>query len=500
MKCFTLALSVALAAQAQAQALYREKDGTGNVVMRGGDLTLRFYAEYGGTPLSWYKAGYPVLTNEFPGSGASVAWRSGQDPTQASANGILKNPISRFDDPSTQRYAYYISERRFDPSAGVYQVDGFLPDFWLSSEAPDDAIAPNVEKTDNGWRTPYAPGKFAATLALPSRPVIFESTPTARAGLFFPADEANFGSAWASRLRRYEVGRVAFKIQISLAGAGDDAIAGVMFRKNVPTDAASRFDGYMAPGLTLAVNKHGGWGLTRMNPHGGETTIDSGTLTATQLARLKGDGLQLEVRTDNNQPDLIEIWFDDALAKVVRDPAPLTGPHLALFASTSSGFVTFGNRAVYDVGVKFSATYSIWDQGIVSDVTVQSADGVRAAHAFDRANLPAVFLNTATFPEDDRRIALFNGQGVPLTEIEPASYPIWGQYGFWAGNKAGTVGLLAIPEIILVDGQPGLDSHCFLKPKTEGGEFVLMLNPLPPEVESEVKTMRLRVRWQARIP
>jgi hypothetical protein len=166
-------MAVAMASQAQAQ-LYRESDG--NVVMRGGDLTLRFYSRYGGAPLSWYKTGFPVLTNEFPGSGVSVAWRTQQDPTQASANGVLEHPIHILGDKATERFDYYTRETLLDAANGIYQVTGFAPDFWLSSEAMDDAIAPNSDGSDSGWRTPYAPGRFASILASPSRPVIIKNS------------------------------------------------------------------------------------------------------------------------------------------------------------------------------------------------------------------------------------------------------------------------------------------------------------------------------------
>lgn len=152
-----------------------------------------------------------------------------------------------------------------------------------------------------------------------------------------------------------------------------------------------------------------------------------------------------------------------------------------------------------DVGVEFVSRYSTWSGGIVSDMTVRNAGGVVGPHTFDRANLPAVFLNTTTFPEGDRRIALYNGPSYPPTDVVPTSYPILGQYGFWAGNMAGTVGLLAVPEVITVDGQPAALAHCLLDTKSPSGEFVMMLNPLPADAFTEARELRLRARWQAHL-
>lgn len=495
MKCLTLAMAVAMASQAQAQ-LYRESDG--NVVMRGGDLTLRFYSRYGGAPLSWYKTGFPVLTNEFPGSGVSVAWRTQQDPTQASANGVLEHPIHILGDKATERFDYYTRETLLDAANGIYQVTGFAPDFWLSSEAMDDAIAPNSDGSDSGWRTPYAPGRFASILASPSRPVIFEGSPTNHSGLFFVGSENDEGSLWSNRLRRYEGGRVAAKVQISLAMAPQSAFAGIMFRKDV-TGAVSKHDAYMRAGIHVDVNKYGGWAVTRINQSGGSTILLQGKLSAAQLARLNGPGVQIEVRTHNGRKGYAELLFDDTPAGTFVDMNNLSGANFGLFASSNGGYVVFGNRQVFDVGVEFQSTYSTWSNGVVSDLIVRSAPGVLSPHVFDRANMPGIFLNTTTFAPEDRRISLYNGPDYAPTDVTPTSYPVWGQYGFWAGNKAGTVGLLAIPEIITVDGQAATSAHCLLDTRTPGGEFVMMLNPLPADAFTEARELRFRARWQSHL-
>lgn len=497
MKLFAplLAASLALPSTAAAQ-LYREADG--NVVLRSGATALRFYWRQGGAPNSWYRTDFPVLTNEFPGAGVSVAWRTGQDPTQASANGILENPIQRFGAPETVKYGYYARETMFDVSSGTYEVTGFFPDFLLSTEPCDDSIAPNPDGSDDGWRTPYRPGRFANLLNAPSRPVVFEGRPDMQSGLFFVGSELDEGSTWSNRLRRYEGGRIAFKVQLSLYGAAPEAFAGFVFRKSIPAGAASKHDAYLAPGIHLNLNKLGGWEVIRQNASSGQTPLWSGRLTPAQLVRLNGpQGLQVEVKTHNSMPGYAWVLFDDVPAATVRDDWNLAGPHFGFFASAPWGYVVFQNRAMFDVGVEAVIRYSTWAGGIVSDVTVRNAPGVTEPHAFDRANLPAVFLNTQTFPEADRRIGrVFDDSGgYRLEDVIAQSYPIYGQFGWWAGNGSGTAGVLAIPEVVTVDGQPSSGAHVFLKKRTEGGEFVLMVNPLAPEAVTEAREMRFRARW-----
>ena len=419
-------------------ALYREPSG--NVVLRSGKTALRFFTEFGGAPLEWWRQGFPLLTNSHPGSGVSVAWRTGQDPTQASSDGIAKNPIALIRVPSTWGNTYYGQEEIFDTTAGIYQVRGFAPDFWMSREPVDDAVVPNADGSDHGWRLPYAPGRLAATLDLPVRPVIFEGSFANRSGYLFVGDEGNDGSPFADRLREYVDGRVAFKITLSLAAAAPESYAGVVFRASVPKDAASEDEVYRSPALYLLVNRQGVWALVRHNGDGSEVRIDGGYLSLDQRRKLESSlGLQLEVRTHNGIPGRIEVWLDDQFVKVINDGAALHGPHVGLFASSPWGQVYFQSRRIYDVGVEYVARYSPWEEGVVSDVTVRTAPGSDGSRIFDRANLPAVFLNKATFPEVDRRVARVNhanGRYVPVG-VADGTYGLPDQFGWWAGQLGG---------------------------------------------------------------
>jgi len=100
------------------------REANGNVVLRSGHFTMRFDRMFGGTPLEWYSEDpYGMLTNAFPGNGTSVYYNTGQDPTQASSNGFLPNPIAT-GSPDTAMYSYYSSEKLYSPSANTYIVGG----------------------------------------------------------------------------------------------------------------------------------------------------------------------------------------------------------------------------------------------------------------------------------------------------------------------------------------------------------------------------------------
>lgn len=473
------------------------REPTGNVVLRSDHVALRFFHRFGATPLQWFSEPWPCLTNDFAGSGVSVYYHTGQDSTQATANGPMENPIHIFDNPGSQKYGFYAREYLFDGD-GKYGVEGFAPDFWASLEAPDDAIAPDPLVTDSGWRTPYQPGKFGAILHNATTPVVFEGSSYASSGIMLVADELG-GGHWAGRLREYAEGRLAFKTTLSLRNAPLSVVAGFLFRKAIPANAATKHDAYAAPGYHLFFNRSGGYSLIRKGANGVETILTNGFLSQSQNLKLLGDGLQVEVRTHNGRPGYLEIWLDDLLAKSLTDPAPLLGPHAGLFASCPSGYVVFSARQFFDIGLKYQMRYEARPGGvIISDAKITLADGALTARCFYRALLPGVFLNPATFPVGQRAC-----YGI---EPDGSRVPISGQLvrfmdyqSFWAGNPQGTVGLWARPDFCRVDcgDSPG---HALVDANGANGEFVLMLNPLAPNQTTMAKEIRMRATWMTRIP
>lgn len=494
---------------ASTQFLYREPSG--DVVMTDGRTTMRFMTEYGAAPEQWYAPGFPPIINEFPGAGVSVAFRSGQDPTQASSNGVMKAPIARLGDASSARWNYYGRETIFDPANRVYEARMFMPDFWASMEARDDAIASNPDGSATGWCTPYSRGEVAYIDA-PTRPIVFRGRPGDTAGIIFVGDESSDpnGSHWAWRLRRYEGGRQALRVNISLEHAAlPGSFAGALLRKDVPWNAANKDDAYRAPGIHVVVTKAGRLGVSRMSG-GEEYFFGAWQLATEELSLLNGmRGLNLEMRTHNSIQGFLAIYANGRFVTSIVDETHLAGPHMGLIASPGeTGSITFQERAPYDVGVEVVTRWeSIPGRGIVSDVTIHNAPGVEQPHYFDRANMPAVFLNQLTFGNridgSGRTCAVING-----TEAEPeidvvddGTYPLTNHLGFWCGNNDFTAGVFAIPEIATTDGQPATTGHVLLKRDAEAnGEFVMMLNPLRENAVTEAREILLRTRWQTLVP
>jgi len=201
------------------------------------------------------------VTNPFPGEGVTVMWDQGNDPTQASANGLTLNPIARLDGQQ-QEFSYYGRETVFQSGGGTsnqvtYEVTGFAPFFWLSHEAGDDAIPPESLPR---WRTLYNnPGNSSQITGDPSVPVFYTASETIDGAVMFLGDDVASGNLpWNQRLAEMREGRFAAKVRVSLQNSSNDAIAGLMFRRQVPAGQnVSEADAYFAPGYTLNVNKSG---------------------------------------------------------------------------------------------------------------------------------------------------------------------------------------------------------------------------------------------------
>lgn len=480
------------------QSLTREADG--NCVLRSDNVALRFFARNGGAPLEWWSEPFPLVTNSFPGSGVSANYELGQDPTQASANGLTENPICLYSDPATGIYNYYGRESQFDPT-GNYKVTSFIPDFWGSFELADDSIAPNPDGSDTGWRTKYQPGSYAAALNTAPCPVIFQGTPVCWSGLFFVGNETMpVGGAWNQRLRNYGEGRVAFKTNISLANAAADSFAGVLFRKTIPTNNISKHEAFSANGLHLYVYRSGAWSLNKMKNYT-STCLANGQLSVDNFTKLISiNGLQVEVRTNNVLQDKIEIFFDNIRATTVQAVGCNRGPHTCLFASTSSGDIFFGHRQIFHVGVQLESLYSALPGGlIVSDIKVTSL--VPEPVYFYRANLPGAFLNQTTFLPGNRRCAkLVNGVWQNFTGTQ--TFLFSEAESVYVGNNEGTCGMCISDTVAQVDGVDNPEAHFLVGSNVINNEFVLMLNPLSAAdnlTPKAIKSLRLKTTWQMHI-
>ncbi|TXH09238.1 MAG: hypothetical protein E6R03_17070 [Hyphomicrobiaceae bacterium] len=482
-----------------AQSLIREVNH--NAVLRSDNVALRHLAEYGGAPNEWWHEPHPIVSNPFAGSGVSLNCETGQDPTQASASGLMKNPICVFSNPATAKYNYYAREFLWN-AAGQYGVRGFWPDFWVSQEAIDDAIAPNTDGSDHGWRTVYAPGAFSHLVNTMGLPVVFQGTTPNWSGLFFVGNEMlPIATPWNQRLRSYGAGRVAFKVTLSLVGAAADSFAGVLFRKSVSSAAGqNKHTAFAAPGLHLYVHHNGLWSLNKMH-FGASTSIISGTLTMAQRQRLiDGTGLQVEVRTHNGLPNQVLIFFDDVQTATLDIANCPIGPHVALFASTSSGYICFPYRQFYHVGVEGEIIYKALPGAVIESDLKVTKIVPDSDPPFYRANLPGFFLSQTTFPVGQRRIAGFrNGAWQDITD---GVYLLSDFKRFFAGNMTGTNGVNVEFNTVTIDGVHSPNAHLLIHRAAAGAEFVVMLNPLPQtanDVPLNIATMRIKANWKMKM-
>lgn len=444
------------------------REANGNVVLASGIMQLRFMQQFGGTPLEIWQYGSPgPLTNSFPGSGVSINFEVGQDPTQAGANGFTSNPISRIDQSGDR---FYLREILFDTVNSVYGISGYIPDFWASIEAIDD-YSPGA-----GWKTKYNPGIYAARLALLDCPVIFDGTSGAGSGIFVIGNEIE-----SPGIRTFKDGAIAFKTTVAAINSNASTIVGFMFQKDRGTiPLPTKDDLYNAPGLHLNFNMQGGWELLKQ----GQGSIVSGQLTPAQLIKLKADGLAVEVRISPGLLGHLEIRIDNLIAKVVANTGftPAEETWFGLFAQANAGYVSFGYRQIFDLNAKIiSYHYAAPGDKIITNQAIVSND-----LKFYRANMPGVFLNSAIFPQ--KSCGYIDTNDV-YTEFEGVT-DIWAHKSFWIGNPAGTTGILATVKKIDIDGAAGSNAHVLLSKNAINNEFVMMLNPFSANWNSSPQVVR----------
>lgn len=438
--------------------LYRE--ASGNVVLRSGKTALRFFKDYGGTPLEFWYEPYPLLSNSWPGSGASWTCEVGQDPTQASANGITPHPICCFNLPATYPNNYYIRESLFDHEGCNYQVSGFYPDFWLSHDTAIDDY-----KTSPNWTSGTNP--------------TFLGSAASNTGFFCPGNEMEPGN-----IRRYPNGRIAFKTTIKIEGAGT---AGACFRKVCPIDKPSTANLATASGYLITVNAAGNWFLSRSN-FGSVTTLANGTLRKAHRQALASTGLELEVRTNNALRGIIDIYFNGTFYKEIDDPNPILGDCFGLYASTSTGRITFSNRQVFDLGLQFSALYSpAADDSIRANFTINTyepRDMYRAVYG--------IFLNQPTFPLSVRATEIIEN-GI-ARDIDGQLVPVDSNTVLYAGHWDGSHGIKFSEITAIVDGHKSAGAHALLQKLGANNEFVIMVNALPAYFKGKISSVSLGLK------
>lgn len=425
------------------QELIREPSG--NTVLKSGNFQLRFFAQNGGTPLEFWHYGQPgPLTDVFPGAGTSICWEVGQDPTQASANGIMPHPIQQLGNHATDKYAYWCRESLFD-AAGIYEVTGFAPDFWCSQEHIDDYFPWG----DACWATAYMPK--GVNLNVPPSSVAFKPAMGQTMSVMMVGNEMNSpGPRW------YRMW--AGQCLVSFAGTSDKrAEAGLMFRTNNGGD-----------GWKFVVNRST-WHLTRTG-----AVRFSGVLTQSECRLLTTSGITLDVRSNNYLPYLLELRIGERLLGSFDTKEGVTGPFAGLYAACTNGHILFGNRAFFDVSTEFCVRYTAKPGDVIEGrYSIRPAPWASAEpQVFHRAgiglwmNPKLLDLNSiGILPNSGEYIDIGDLRIVPFSECRKA----------WAGRCDGSNGIRAEVKQVLIDGQDRGTGHFQLENYNLNGNRVRLL-------------------------
>lgn len=406
------------------QELIREN--VNHVVLKADNFHLRHYSQNGGTPLEFWNCGQNgPLTHTFPGAGTSICWEVGQDPTQASASGILPHPIQQIGNPATDKYAYWCRESLFD-AGGNYTITGFAPDFWCSQERIDDYFPWG----DATWATAYMPKDV--NLNVPPSSVAFKPTAGLTQSVMMVGNEIQ---AYPGMLPGREYRMFAGQCLVSFRHCPDvNAEAGLMFRTNNGGD-----------GWKLVVNRTS-WKLTRTG-----AVRFAGALQSYERSALLAGGLTLDVRSNNYLPYLLECRLGDRLLGSFDTKEGVTGPFAGLYAAAKSGHILFGNRAFFDVSTELSVRYSALPGGVIRGTySIRPAPWASAKpQMFHRAGI-GLWMNPGIAELNSMGIVHEDGHYEPLSTSHAINFR--DHRKVWAGTADGTNGILAEAKEVRIDG------------------------------------------------
>lgn len=470
------------------------KEPDGNVVLRSDNFTIRCFCEWGGSAREFWSEPNPgPLTNSFPGSGVSFAWETGQDPTQASCDGLTKNPIARTGHAPSLKYNYYARESFFD-AGGIYEVSGFFPFFWLSHEEVDDAVVAGPGEP-TGWRTRYQPGKFTVWNT-PNSAVIFEGSKAHSVGYFLVGNEKiSTAIPWHDRCSVFPEGRMAAKVTVSLQYAGDGASAGITFRKTPePVSYAAAFTNNS--GMDFVATKDGKWRLFYRTQK-----LAGGDLTKEEKKLLAGAGLELEIRTNNAAPNYCGLLINNREVLHTDLPAYTQGEAAGLCAACTSGYVLFGRRQFFDVTTEAQTQWEALPGAVMrSTVSLARAGGCVVPTRFYNGGI-GVFLNPAMFSASSRVCKTIDHSGI-ITDQE-GLFKLRDYRSFWIGDSTGGYGVLGTPVECLVDGQDTAasgDAHVLTQKQAVNNEFYMGFNPIGVGQSQVVQTIKMVTDWRVKIP
>lgn len=438
------------------------------VTMDNGDLSIGFDENFGGAALHWKNSKGVQLVNPFPGEGCNVVFDTGNDGTQASADGLTPNYVGQLYETGS-RWAYYLAETSIGRAwQGVdmahYQASGILPFFWASLEKIDDSV-PLDARGPMAWNTQYnnflnlAPATFTS----PGVPLIFAPRGPVTSGMILIGDEIKQfyspGTPWNQAFTKIRGGRFAARFHVSVKEAGNDAIAGFIIRKDVPLGANANInDLYAAKGYQLNFNKVGGVQLVKDN------AVVLWTSPKTYKNELNSTvGLIVELRTSYTDSTKMEIYLGGVLVTTITG---LTYNYEAFgcFAQTTSGKIIFTYREVFDLNVVMTSAWFAYTDHFTSALGICALD-----IPLYRIAAPVIFVATPLRQmwevKEPNGTVWNNTQNIPW-QIAPGLLPVDHVKSIWIGQQSGS-GIGALIEHCPIDGHIGIDINQFT------------INPLP---------------------
>lgn len=416
-----------------------------------------FSIKFGGIPIEMFRVEgvkkTPVIHNH-PGAAGSIAWNTGQDATQGSHNGVDWNEVGELPDYTLQK-AFYTYESKVDFNTCLYEVSGYAPFFWVSLDAIDDTIPPLGPL--NGWCTLY--NNFlnlpASTYTYFGTPIFF-SPRSENFGLIFVSNEMENiyqpGKPWNQRVLQIGEGQLACKQRISLKNASNDAIAGVVFRKVIPSTGSISFsEAFSTPGYQLNMNKQGVAQIVKCGVGGIWNS------PVNYKVQLNSDaGLTVEIRSVLWDRQRFDVWLDGKFATSLRD-TPLGGA-VGLFGACASGRIAFYDRCWWDMNLMFQAQYYPTAQNLLGIKTfLWKLD--KGPMKLYRTHMPTIFLHPSIKVQKPNSLQLWGTDGAwynwPSLDIK---YPNqWGMYkgtvptsavrALWLGSDDSKYGLFCKPRV-----------------------------------------------------
>lgn len=462
---------------------------------------MTFHGKFGGAPLTWKKNGI-ITTENFGGEGVQIVFDSGQDGTQSTATGLDYYPIAQIGKPETWNYSYFGYETVAGVYSGkaVYETTSFLPYFWVSLDAIDDAI-PNDPRGDHRWSTRYHDilGLSSKAYETFGAPIYFSGNASVPSGIILLGDEIKPiyapGTPWYERVNRIPGGRFALRTRVSMRYAGYDAIAGIMLRKNLTLSSqADVHSVYAAPGQQLNINR---WGVVQLVDRGKIVWTSPSQYWATHKRSLETDlGLQIEIRTHNWGTERMELYFDGKFEGGVTTVPQ--GEAFGLFGSSTTGPIKFSDRQFIDVGTQCLSRWETTPEGtMLGTLSVYRIASPWSVPMY-RVNLPVAFVNRNF--RQTHRVWDHNWNSYGFTELSrmfpegwiPYAAPGWSARAMWSGSLDGAYGVWIKPKRLPSVGQfiiaPFVQAHSSLP---YGANF----NPVPFTSESMTVEVAPNIRW-----